>query len=390
LANNLILAGAGAGKTQIIVDEAIQRSDAGQKILILTYTESNQKELQQRLSERPGAIPKNIMIKGWFTFLLEDMIRPYQRCVFEERVAGVFFNKSDPHKRNGRTIPGRSEENNNAVNPIYFLTASGNKAHTRYLSRLAVHVCEKSGQTRNIGRKTYKIGRSTMRLEEIYGAIFIDEIQDLVGWDYEIIRYLSVANEMDIVCVGDFRQTIYRTSNASKGPKTNNDKISKFEEYGFNITPLSINRRCVQPICDFSDSIHDDDYPLTTSEVENVPEGYAAHQGLFAVRTNDVDAYIQEFTPVILRHGKNSSPELCKGRTVYNFGKAKGLGFERVLILATENHKKFIAGDNTAFTGGASDDARNKFYVAVTMARYSATFLYDGDVNVAGVSIWTQ
>ncbi len=121
-----------------------------------------------------------------------------------------------------------------------------------------------------------------------------------------------------------------------------------------------------------------------------MPECYAAHQGLFAIRTNDVDAYIQEFAPVILRHSKNSSPELCKGRTAYNFGKAKGLGFERVLILPTENHKNFIAGDNTAFSSGASDDARNKFYVAVTRARYSVAFLYDGDVNVGGVSIWTQ
>ena len=121
-----------------------------------------------------------------------------------------------------------------------------------------------------------------------------------------------------------------------------------------------------------------------------MPEGYAAHQGLFAIRSNDVDAYIQEFSPVILRNRKDILPELCEGYTAFNFGKSKGLGFERVLILPTENHKKFISGDNTAFSGGETDDARTRFYVAVTRARYSAAFLYDGDINVAGVNIWTQ
>jgi len=222
LTNKLVLASAGAGKTERIVTEALSRCEAGESVLIVTYTENNQKEIMHRICKKNGACPRNLYVKGWFSFLLEDVIRPYQRYIFSDRIVGINFNEhGDPHKRDGRTIFGRGEKNTDGTyNALHYLTTKRDKAHTMYLSRLAVRVCEESNQPLKIGRRRIKVGRPTMRLQEIYNAIFIDEVQDLVGWDYEIIRFLSAVQPIDVICVGDFRQTIYRTSNASKTPKS--------------------------------------------------------------------------------------------------------------------------------------------------------------------------
>jgi len=99
MSNKLILASAGAGKSQLIVNTALKlANDNDKKILILTYTENNQKEILNKICDKNRYLPSNIYIKGWFSFLLEDFIRPYQSCIFEKRISGVFFNKSDPHK----------------------------------------------------------------------------------------------------------------------------------------------------------------------------------------------------------------------------------------------------------------------------------------------------
>jgi len=90
----LVIASAGAGKTKEIVDEAIARYEANQSVLILTYTQNNQQEIMQRIARRLGAVPNNIQIKGWFSFLLEDLIRPYQRPFFETRITNINFNVS--------------------------------------------------------------------------------------------------------------------------------------------------------------------------------------------------------------------------------------------------------------------------------------------------------
>ena len=252
--NQLIIASAGAGKSRHIVKQALKMAEIGQNILILTYTQNNQKELEKKICQINGHKPSNIIIKGWFAFLLEDMIRPYQRCIFQNRIPGIYFNSSDPHIKNGRTIKGRSEKKNGKYNPIYFLTKTEQRAHTTYLSKLAVRVYNEAK------------GKTTQRIAEIYDTIFIDEAQDLVGWDFELIKALAKIKNLSFVCVGDFRQTIYTTSVARKLPKTNIEKFNAFKEIGFKPEHMNISWRCIQSICDFADLVHADEefYNATT------------------------------------------------------------------------------------------------------------------------------
>lgn len=113
---------------------------------------------------------------------------------------------------------------------------------------------------------------------------------------------------------------------------------------GFAIDDLAISWRCIQSICDLADRVHAGDglYSATRSQITIVPPEYADHQGIFAVPASRLKEYIETYNPVILRRNRQTEQALCDGRTAYNFGEAKGMGFERVLIIPPEPHAKCL------------------------------------------------
>ena len=378
LAPKLILASAGAGKSERIAKDALERAAAGEKVLLLTYTINNQAELVQHICRLNKFQPANIVVKGWFTFLLEDMVRPYQRCVLTDRVSRICFDSSNPHLRGGRYILGRSEKKGGAYNPLYFVTKKDGAAHTMFLSKLSARICEESS------------GKSAQRLADMYKAMFIDEVQDLVGWDFDIIRAIVKTKMPGFDCVGDFRQTVYRTSLAQKKPESVEDKLEAFKQMGFVREISAISWRCIQSICDLAHLIHEADghYEPTKSKIGAVPSGFAEHHGVFAVPTSRMADYVARYKPMILRWNRLCEPELCSSNGTYNFGEAKGSGFDRVLIIPTDKHARFLCGDRNAFAKDASDQARNKLYVGITRARYSVAFLHRGGSVINGAEIW--
>ena len=227
------------------------------------------------------------------------------------------------------------------------------------------------------------------RLGEIYDDIYIDEIQDLIGWDYELIKKLSKQKNINITCVGDFRQTIYSTAVTIKKPKTNEEKLERFKSFGFKIKNRNISWRCIQAICDFSNTINiNDEYLPTNSKIKTIPPKFEDHLGVFAVRKNDFHNYVNQFNPTILRHSKKSGLKICRGHHAVNFGESKGLTYDRIIIIPTKKHLDFIKGSTSAFDKDKTDDARNRFYVAVTRARYSVAFLFDGHIESNFIKIW--
>ena len=334
MTKKLVLASAGAGKTYRIVSEAIQSTDAGHKVLVITYTENNQAEIIKKYKELKGRNRKNFHVKGLFTFLLQDIIRPYQRCIFQDRIESINFNQSDPHKANGRTIPGRKEVlEDGTINPNYYLTVSRKKAHTTYLSKLAARIIKESN------------GKPIARLEAIYSHIYIDEVQDLVGWDYDILQEMAKSKKINITCVGDFRQTIYQTAMTQKKPKTAQEKLGRFAKMGFANKPMNVSRRSIQSVCDIADGIHENDgYKKTKTLVTEVPEKleYREHIGVFIVKKSEAVQYIQKYKPVLLRNNIRSGKEFRAQKI--NFGKSKGMGFDRVLILPTKSYIEYLKG----------------------------------------------
>lgn len=385
MARKLLLASAGAGKTERIAEEALQRAADGGRVLLLTYTMNNQHELMRHICRLNKFQPHNVAVKGWFSFLLEDMVRPYQRCIVPERISGTILNSGNPHlgrSKNGKpfNIPGRGEKIHGKCNSLHYVTAGDNRAHTHYLAKLAATIQKQTG------------GKPASRLAEIYDAIFVDEIQDLVGWDFTVIRAMLDAGINEFDFVGDFRQSVYQTSETSKKPQTSTEKLAVFKDFGFEIDNLAISWRCIQSICDLADRLHTTDghYKPTKSKVAAVPPAFADHHGVFAVPTSHVQKYINTYNPVILRWNRRTQAQLCQGQTAYNFGESKGLGFDRVLIIPPDKHAKFLSGSTTAFDGAGTDDSRNKLYVGITRARYSVAFLHAGGSVISGAQIWNS
>ena len=366
--NELWIAGAGSGKTQKIILDAIDTINAGGRVLVVTYTTNNQAELRSRFIKLYGRSSADFVVKGLLSFYLEDIIRPYQKVVFSERIASSTFTENNPHVIPGTTIwrANRQEKIGKNINPLHYLSPCRTSAYSGLLAKLAALVSKLSKNA------------PAQRLKAIYQKVFFDEVQDLVGWDYDVIKALSRELPHSICCVGDFRQTIYTTTYGQKKPLTRTEKIKYFSDIKFQPHSLNKNRRCMQKICDLSDLIHPDQNCKTESEVKVVPQAIANHLGVFVIRQSQISVYLETFNPQVLRWsstvGKKFLPEdlIC-----YSFGSCKGLGFDRVLVIAPEKHLKFLSGDHTAFDNDKTEESRNKLYVAITRARYSLAFVVD-------------
>jgi DNA helicase-2/ATP-dependent DNA helicase PcrA len=378
LTKKLLIASAGAGKTYRIAEECCQLADDDNRVLVITYTENNQKEIIAKYRSMGISNPNNIIVKGWYTFLLEDLIRPYQATIFSKRISSINFTSSNPHMRNGRTIGGTAEKIGTRYNPRHYLTSCQTKAHTEFLSKMGTRICTANNQ------------KPISRLESIYQHIFIDEVQDLAGWDFDILKFMARMNT-PITCVGDFRQTIYSTTSNPKQPSSNQQKLNEFIRLRFEIEHMAVSRRCIQSICDFSDTIHEgEDYSETESLVENVPVEFQDHQGIFVVPKSRQREYLETYSPVILRNSKMSAQELnSMAVKKVNFGISKGLSFDRTLIIPTQKILNFICGNRNTFDDSSTEKAKNNFYVASTRSRYSLAFLVENDdVENCILPIW--
>ena len=382
MTKKLIVDSAGAGKTRRIVDESIKHINAGNKILVVTYTENNQKEVLNTFKQLGGQNRDKFHVKGLFTFLIDDLIRPYQNCIFQGRIETINFNDSNPHKNGKWTIKGRQEMNvDDSYNPLHYLTSDKKKAHTMFLSKLSTKVIQKSN------------GKPIARIEEIYDYVYFDEVQDLVRWDYCVLNAITKSKKIGVTCVGDFRQTIYKTSLASKQPLTNQQKLDSFKKMKFDVEQMNISRRSVQSICDLADKIHENEgYKQTQSLVEQVPEEYREHTGVFAVKESDATRYIKKYNPTLLRHGINSGKQFNQIPVQkVNFGISKGSGFDRVLVLPTKSYSEYLTGNTKIFDKDKTDEPKNKLYVAMTRARYSLSFIIqDKIIDSCNLPIWNE
>ncbi|KTC00392.1 RNA helicase [Pseudomonas syringae ICMP 11168] len=380
--NELWVAGAGSGKTHKIITDAIDVIKTGGRVLVVTYTTNNQAELRARFVELYGTSSEQFIVKGLFSFYLDDMVRPYQSAVFPDRITTISFTENNPHLIPGQTysILGRAERlNDGTINPLHYLTACKTKAYSGLLAKLAALVAKLSKDA------------PAKRLKEIYQKVFFDEVQDLVGWDYDVIKSLSKVMVDSICCVGDFRQTIYTTTFGHKAPQTPLQKVDYFVgKMKFEKHSMPKNRRCIQEICDLADAIHPGLYEKTVSGVEKVPDELSNHYGTFVVKQSQVSDYLKAFQPQVLRWSSTTGTGYLPDDLIcYTFGSCKGLGFDRVLVIPPDKHLKFIGGNTTMFDKDKTEESRNKLYVAVTRARYSLAFLVE-DKKVKGLPypIW--
>lgn len=337
-ANKVIIAAAGARKTEYVVTTALANPD--ERTLIVTYTNENQREIISRIQQKTGVVPRNIRVMGWFTFLVNECARPFQRSVFGK----------PNHLRNLNFIGSKPDYVAKTSTSYFF---DGNRDIYRDgVSDFAVIANTKTG------------GAVIRRLEAAYDHILIDEVQDLTGFDLDILD-LILRSRIQVTAVGDPRQFMLRTTNVTKNKKyCGLGLISWFEERQSicSVEEQSYSYRCKQDICDFADSL----FPEMTP-TESRSEDHHDHTGIFVIKASEMAEYMKMHSPTILTYDKNKDTQ---GHPSMNIGKSKGSTHDHVLIIPSGPMLKYVKDrDLSKFK------EPEKLYVAVTRARYSAAFV---------------
>ena len=218
--NQVIFAAAGNGKTYSLCAKAKAAISAGTKyVLLISYTNEGVRSLEKEYKKQNcGVLDERVIFKSWYSFLLSEFIKPYQCSL---RLNNKIYKKEAPI-----TIP------ENFISSIafyitgsipawykqthlqYFLNSHGDIYPDR-VSHLA-YLCNEHSNEKPIAR-----------MEQIYSHIFIDELQDYVGWDLEIIQLLF-NSQISLSSVGDYKQATYRTNNSPKNRQYRDENIRNF------------------------------------------------------------------------------------------------------------------------------------------------------------------
>jgi DNA helicase-2/ATP-dependent DNA helicase PcrA len=370
--NKLIIAAAGAGKTTFLVKEALKQKDSN--VLITTYTLANEEEIRKKIIEINKCIPENITVQTWFSFLLQHGVRPYQGGLFEKKVKGMILvtNQSAVKYYNKSGIPVCYKEDED-LEKHYFTDTF--KIYSDKLSKFVFRCNHKSD------------GAVIDRLSRIYSHIFVDEVQDLAGYDLELLK-LFFGSDSNILMVGDPRQVIYLTHNERKYAKYKDGRIKDFiqnecknSNCEIDEETLNISHRNNELICSFSSKLYPNFTPCTSNQKE-----VTKHDGVFLVKKPDVKKYLEGYNPAQLRNSINV--EVNKSYKTVNFGDSKGLTFDRVIIYPTKPFVNWLINNNSDL----KPTSRSRFYVAITRARHSVGIVYDFDssLKIEGVKFYEQ
>src|SRR5579885_1890825 len=152
-------------------------------------------------------------------------------------------------------------------------------------------------------------------------------------------------------------------------------------------TTLKYSHRNNAELCAFSSKLYPNLPKSEPCSCETCRSKRTDHEGIFLVKEGDVKEYRAKYSPTILKRENSISPE-------WNYGKAKGLGFPRVLIYPTTTITRYLKDGLLTETKNGKKKNRfdiPKFYVAVTRAENSAAIVYnytDYETFIEGVQKW--
>lgn len=343
--NRVIVACAGSGKTTRLVDQALANRD--RRFAVVTYTHNNAREIMSKFGARNSGVPRHVDVMTWFGFLLRECARPYQGSKYaEKRIKSLLFvnKQSAMYIKEGDT------------RQHYF--ANGELLYSDKAARFVVECDARSN------------GAVTARLRQIYTDVLIDEFQDFGGWDLEVIMML-LKSGIRVTLVGDPRQHIYSTNPSKKHRQYQGigivGLVKQWKKAGLcSLEFMNNTHRCNGPICDFSNALWQGMDAMTPDDAVTT-----GHDGVFLVAKKLVPEYVARFRPQVLHHDKRAE---TYASDALNFGLAKGLEFPRILIVPTGPMRKYL------HSGAVShiEKSRDKLHVAVTRARHSVAFVYDG------------
>jgi len=361
-ANRLVIAAAGSGKTTYLVEEALKIKN--QRVLITTYTDSNEAEIRQTFFDLIGHVPANVVITTWFSLLITHGVMPFQGAVFDFPIRGMLLVQAQSAIRyinsQGVGVPWPEDDIAN-----HFFNPTG-QVFSDKLSKLVIRCNAASG------------GAVIDRLSRVFPHVFVDEVQDLAGYDLDILEALA-RSPVRLLMVGDPRQVTYLTHNERRLAKYVDGGITDFlrtlpQKLKIEIDDASLNRshRNSAAICAVSSRLFPAFAATQSCTCASCRQPPSAHAGVFLLRMADYSQYLATVRPMQLRD-KITSSGVDPAWPVMNFGESKGRGFDHVVILPTGPMQKWLVDPQTALAA----QSRARFYVAVTRARHSVAIAMD-------------
>ncbi|MDZ7751428.1 MAG: UvrD-helicase domain-containing protein [Gammaproteobacteria bacterium] len=337
---------AGSGKTQRLIDGALAAAADGKRVLITTYTIENRNHIERRVAQACGVVPRNVDILTWYRFLINELCHPYQLAFLGQIgvVRSLFFENAPWQKFAKKTQ--RS----------YYLTKQGDVYKNR-ASALAL-ICNEDSD-----------GKVMERLASIYSEIYIDEMQDLAGHDFDLLDVL-MATPPTVHLVGDPRQALYFTDDSNKNKKYKGASFVAWLEKRaatIQIEWLNESHRCCQAILDWADALFEG-YEPTTSLHDEGEDGDGVHLLTRLQLPGYLQIYGAEVT--VLRRQKTND---TMGLPAINIGVSKGATYERVVLFGSRPMVRVASGKDGP--NKLSPIERNRLYVAVTRARRSVVIV---------------
>lgn len=358
--NEAVVAAAGSGKTQYLIEQAV--ADPGSRILILTYTNENLRQLNARLWSQRGGFPPNVETMTLVAFLLRECVKPYQSVKTDEPnlIRSVQFQDRPASAQNAGIRRFKQ----------FFLNSSGD-VYSDHLAQAAFVINEASG------------GAVIRRLERLWAQIFVDEAQDLAGYDLMLLE-VFLRSQIRILLVGDPRQGVYATNNNPRYKQYRGSKIVSWVDGQVATGILSKKertecRRSVASICSFADQL----YPDLPTTVSTKPVSEGRHAGVFFVLEKNLEEYRAAVRPQELRWDRRNKKA---GPTARNMGEVKGSDFPDVLIFLTQPMIDYLDGVESTL----KPMALAKFYVAITRAEYSVGLLVPKAPGNSSIDVWGQ
>lgn len=329
----VVLAVAGSGKSS----EIINRIKADSRVLVVTYTENNTKQLKRRIIQKFGFIPEGVRVYTYFTFLYSFCFRPL--FSYELGIKGISF-----HHPNKRVLFSKKNSREHYID----------NTDRIYHHRIAKLILE-SGEVRKVSE----------RIEKFFDLVLIDEVQDFAANDFNLLCELAKTN-VSLLLVGDFYQHTFKTSIDGNVQKNLHSDFERYCQklvkagYELDLDMLSHSYRCSPTLCEFvSNEIGITIASHRTDEVE-IKELDA--QPDIEWICND-DAIIKLFY-------QNSNKYSCYSD---NWGATKGLDdFDDVcVVLNASSLESFRKGELHKL----ATTTRNKLYVACTRAKKNLYFV---------------
>lgn len=217
---NIVVAGAGAGKTTSMAEVVLQRLEEINKekiVYVVTYTNAARDRIREKVIEKNGSIPKQLHIETYHSFLIQEFIFPFHHLLYETQYLKASLIKL-PTEPAYRTSKLKELSTNQEV-------------HVEKVTEVAKWIIH----GKSADRKKVKVKR--MRILSIVSnyldSIFIDEAQDMDTHLKQIINTLYT-NEFNLVLVGDPKQDL-------RGRNAFNELIA---EYPDKVQYKEENHRC--------------------------------------------------------------------------------------------------------------------------------------------------